>query len=287
MTDTYETVINNAWQARSNDKNYLISNKEKDAINSTLDLLDSGAITIMEQNENNDWIQNQWIKKAILLYFTIAPTNMNYSGFPGCFDKVPLKFEKWQEDDFIKAKIRAVPGSIVRFGSSIGKNVVLMPSFINIGAKIGDNCMIDTWATVGSCAYIGKNCHISGGAGIAGILEPLQANPVVIEDDCFIGGRCQIAEGTIVGKGSVIATGVTISASTPIIDRHSGEIFYGKIPPYSVVIPGTFNKNNSNDSLNTKDFKINPDKISYACAIIVKKIDAKTKSKTSINELLR
>lgn len=245
----------------------------RESVKETLSLLDSGKLRICEK-QNNIWKVNNWAKKAILLSFRLNDNKVISSGYDNHFDKVSLKFANWSESDFKNANFRAVSGSVVRSGSYIGKNVVLMPSFINIGAYVDSGSMIDTWATVGSCAQIGKNCHISGGAGIGGVLEPLQANPVIIEDNCFIGARSEIAEGVIVQEGSVISMGVYIGSSTKIIDRSTGEVFYGTVPAYSVVVPGNItDKNNPNISL-------------YA-AIIVKRVDEKTRSKTSINDLLR
>ena len=228
---------------------------------------------------------NEWIKKAILLSFKALETNIFSSGISNArrgqyswYDKVYLKTSGWVEDDWTKRSFRSVPGAIVRFSSYIAKNVVLMPSFVNLGAYVDTGSMIDTWATVGSCAQIGKNVHISGGAGIGGVLEPLQANPVIIEDNCFIGARSEIAEGVIVKEGSVISMGVFIGASTKIIDRESGEIFYGEIPPYSVIVPGSLPGKKLNNG------EVGPN---LYCAVIVKKVDAKTRSKTSINDLLR
>ena len=220
---------------------------------------------------------NQWIKKAILLYFRI--NNMKLiSGSPGnsnWWDKIDSKFKDWDEENFTEAGFRAVPGSIVRKGSFVAKGSVLMPSFINIGAYVGSGTMVDTWATIGSCAQIGSDCHISGGAGIGGVLEPLQANPVIIEDNCFIGARSEVAEGVIIREGSVLSMGVYLSSSTPIVNRETGEVIRGEVPPYSVIIPGTFSPNNDSS------------KPSLYCAIIVKTVDERTRSKTSINELLR
>jgi 2,3,4,5-tetrahydropyridine-2-carboxylate N-succinyltransferase len=245
----------------------------RDAVAKTLAMLDSGVLRVCSK-ENNVWKVNEWVKKAILLSFSLNSNVLMSDGVNQYFDKVPLKFSNWGEKEFKESGFRAVPGSVVRYGSFIAKNAVLLPSFINIGAFVDEGSMIDAWATVGSCAQIGKKCHISGGAGIGGVLEPLQANPVIIEDNCFIGARSEIAEGVIVEEGSVISMGVYIGASTKIIDRQTGEIFYGRVPAYSVVVPGnTVDKNNSNLSL-------------YA-AVIVKRVDEKTRSKTSINELLR
>ncbi len=245
----------------------------KNAVEETLSILDSGKLRVCDKI-NGVWQVNQWVKKAILLSFRLNNNCLISSGIHKYFDKVPLKVSNWTEEQFVEAKFRAVPGSITRHGCYIGKNVVLLPSFINIGAFIDEGTMIDTWSTIGSCAQIGKNCHISGGVGIGGVLEPLQSNPVIIEDNCFIGARSEIAEGVIVEEGAVIAMGVYIGSSTKIIDRKTGEIFYGKVPAYSVVVPGNIaDKNNPN--------------ISLYCAVIVKKVDEKTRSKTSINELLR
>jgi 2,3,4,5-tetrahydropyridine-2-carboxylate N-succinyltransferase len=271
MTGSLQHIIETAFEKRS-EINHQTTGASREAVNTVFHMINIGKLRVCNR-KNGAWQVNEWIKKAILLSFrlnnnSIIPSTHNH------FDKVALKFSSWSEKDFSEAGFRAVPGSVVRDGSYIAKNVVLMPSFINIGAFIDEGSMIDTWATVGSCAQIGKNCHISGGAGIGGVLEPLQANPVIIEDNCFIGARSEIAEGVIVETGSVISMGVYIGSSTKIIDRATGEIFYGKVPAYSVVVPG-----------NIKD-KNNPDLSLYA-AIIVKKVDEKTRSKTSINELLR
>jgi 2,3,4,5-tetrahydropyridine-2-carboxylate N-succinyltransferase len=278
MTKNLSQIIENAFEKRA-EINLTTSGEIRDAVNETLASLDAGEIRICEK-QNGVWQVNQWIKKAILLSFRL---NDNYlskqqatSGDAiSAFDKVPLKFANWSDADFRKAGFRAVSGAVVRYSAFIAKNVVLLPSFVNLGAYVDEGSMIDTWATVGSCAQIGKNCHISGGAGIGGVLEPLQANPVIIEDDCFIGARSEIAEGVIVEKGSVISMGVYIGASTKIIDRETGEIFYGRVPAYSVVVPGNI--------ASTKGDK----NLSLYAAIIVKKVDEKTRSKTSINELLR
>ena len=256
----------------------------KKKILSVLASLDSGELRVCEKVDNT-WITNEWIKKAILLSFR-SQDNMIFSsgisnsrrGQYSWFDKVFLKTSGWIEDEWTKKNFRSVPGAIIRYSSFIADNVVLMPSFVNLGAYVDSGTMIDTWATVGSCAQIGKNVHISGGAGIGGVLEPLQANPVIIEDNCFVGARSEIAEGVIVKEGSVISMGVYIGASTKIIDRESGEIFFGKIPPYSVVVPG---------SIPGKKLPNGESGPSLYCAVIVKKVDAKTRSKTSINDLLR
>ena len=253
-------------------------------INVVLDQLDRGIIRVCEKN-NETWITNEWIKKAILMSFKVNDNSIFSSGISNSrrgqytwYDKVNLKTSGWVEDEWTKRSFRSVPGAVVRYSSHIAENVVLMPCFINLGAYVDSGTMIDTWATVGSCAQIGKNVHISGGAGIGGVLEPLQANPVIIEDNCFIGARSEIAEGVIVETGSVISMGVYIGASTKIVDRDTGEIFFGRVPPYSVVVPGTISTN--------KPESFSQD-LNLYCAVIVKKVDEKTRSKTSINELLR
>ena len=253
-------------------------------INVVLDQLDRGIIRVCEKH-NGEWITHEWIKKAILMSFKVNDNSIFSSGISNSrrgqytwFDKVNLKTSGWVEDEWTKRSFRSVPGAVVRYSSHIAENVVLMPCFINLGAYVDSGTMIDTWATVGSCAQIGKNVHISGGAGIGGVLEPLQANPVIIEDNCFIGARSEIAEGVIVETGSVISMGVYIGASTKIIDRETGETFFGKVPPYSVVVPGTISTN--------KPENFSQD-LNLYCAVIVKKVDEKTRSKTSINELLR
>lgn len=246
------------------------------AINTIIENLDNGSLRIANSEKGN-WAVNEFAKKAILLYFRINDMKL-IDGGPNnskWWDKIDSKFSSWGEDNFKNAGFRAVPGSIVRYGSFVGKGCVLMPSFINIGAYVDQSTMVDTWATIGSCAQIGKNCHISGGAGIGGVLEPLQANPVIIEDNCFIGARSEVAEGVIVRQGSVISMGVFLTASTPIYNRETGKTLYGEVPEYSVVVPGSMpSKNVSSDA-------------NLSCAVIVKTVDEKTRSKTSINELLR
>ena len=268
-------IIENAFE-NINDINSSSSSDIISAIESRINDIDNGSIRVAEKI-NEEWIINQWIKKAILLYFRI--NNMKLiSGSPGnsnWWDKIDSKFKDWDEENFTEAGFRAVPGSIVRKGSFVAKGSVLMPSFINIGAYVGSGTMVDTWATIGSCAQIGSDCHISGGAGIGGVLEPLQANPVIIEDNCFIGARSEVAEGVIIREGSVLSMGVYLSSSTPIVNRETGEVIRGEVPPYSVIIPGTFSPNNDSS------------KPSLYCAIIVKTVDERTRSKTSINELLR
>ncbi len=278
MTQNLEKIIESAFENRS-EINLATKGEIRDAVTQTLALLDSGTLRIC-QKKNDIWQVNQWVKKAILLSFRLndnylSKHDVSYGDALTYFDKVPLKFSNWGDADFRKAGFRVLPGAVVRHSAFIAKNVVLLPSFVNLGAYVDEGSMIDTWATVGSCAQIGKNCHISGGAGIGGVLEPLQANPVIIEDDCFIGARSEIAEGVIVEKGAVISMGVYIGASTKIIDRESGEIFYGRVPAYSVVVPGNIASSKGDKS------------ISLYAAVIVKKVDEKTRSKTSINELLR
>ncbi len=271
--DKLKNSINDIWKKKEQGKK-IVSKKDVNIIMETIKKLDSGKIRVTEKI-NGKWNLNQWVKKAVLLSFQVTDQKLIANG-PGksfWWDKVPSKFEGWKKKDFANAKFRVVPNAVVRKGSFIDKNAVIMPSFINIGAYVGSATMIDTWSTVGSCAQIGKNCHISGGAGIGGVLEPLQSSPVIIEDNCFIGARSEVAEGVIVEKGSVLSMGVYISASTKIVERKTGKVFYGKIPKYSVVVPGSFNDKKS--------------KVNLYCAVIVKTVDEKTRSKTSINELLR
>ncbi len=254
----------------------------REAVEAALDLLDRGAARVAEQQADGSWRVNQWLKKAVLLSFRLTDT-VPIPGGPGravWWDKVPSKFDDWDEKKFRTAGFRAVPGCVVRRSAYIAPGVVLMPSFVNLGAYVGQGTMIDTWATVGSCAQIGKNCHISGGVGIGGVLEPLQAGPVIIEDNCFIGARSEVAEGVIVRQGAVISMGVFIGASTKIVDRETGETFRGEVPAYAVVVPGTTTgerpaKGRGGAGLN------------LYCAVIVKRVDEKTRAKTGINELLR
>jgi 2,3,4,5-tetrahydropyridine-2-carboxylate N-succinyltransferase len=272
-TASFEKIIDNAWDSKSQ-VNPKSSRKIINAVSKTIDLVDSGKIRVAEKKDN-EWIVNQWIKKAILLSFRVNKMKTSKGPYAVWYDKVEGKTKNWNEKRFIKEGFRMVPNGVVRKGAFIGKNVVLMPSFVNLGAYVDEGTMIDTWASVGSCAQVGKNCHISGGAGIGGVLEPMQANPTIIEDNCFVGARAEIAEGVIIEKGSVLSMGVYIGASTRIIDRSTGEIHFGKVPAYSVVVPGAMPSKNS------------PDGPSLYCVIIVKKVDEKTRSKTSINDLLR
>jgi 2,3,4,5-tetrahydropyridine-2-carboxylate N-succinyltransferase len=273
MTDQLEAAIERAWDQRDT-LGPATMGETRLAIDSAIAALDSGQARIAEKADGQ-WIVHQWLKKAVLLSFRLNPMEA-ISGAPGgahWWDKVPSKFAGWGEKEFEKAGFRAVPGAIVRRGAFVAPGAVLMPSFINIGARVGEDTMIDTWATVGSCAQIGANVHISGGTGIGGVLEPLQAGPVIIEDDCFIGARCEVAEGVVVERGSVLSMGVFLGASTRIVDRASGEIHYGRVPEYSVVVPGAMPGKSGGPAL--------------ACAVIVKRVDERTRSKTSINELLR
>ena len=269
-----EKKINIAWNDKENISSH--TDKEiKDAILQTLDLLGNGLLRVAEPSENNSWIVNQWAKKAVLLSFRLKDMNLQ-SGGPqnsSWWDKVDNKFLNWTKVEWEKAGFRAVPNCIVRNSAYIAPGVVLMPSFVNLGAYVDEGTMVDTWATVGSCAQIGKNVHLSGGVGIGGVLEPMQASPTIIEDDCFIGARSEVVEGCIVRKGAVIGMGVFIGKSTKIVVRETNEIIYGEIPPYSVVVPGSLPSKNGGPNL--------------YCAVIVKQVDEKTRSKTSINDLLR
>jgi 2,3,4,5-tetrahydropyridine-2-carboxylate N-succinyltransferase len=268
-----QAVIEQAWEERDS-IGADTRGEVREAVDAALDALDRGELRIAEQVDGQ-WQVHQWLKKAVLLSFRLNPMEA-ISGAPGgahWWDKVPSKFAGWSEKEFAAAGFRAVPGAIVRRGAYVAPGAVLMPSFVNIGAYVGEGTMVDTWATVGSCAQIGRNVHISGGAGIGGVLEPLQAGPVIIEDDCFVGARSEVAEGVVVERGSVLSMGVFLGASTKIVDRASGEIHYGRVPSYSVVVPGTLPAKDGGPSL--------------ACAVIVKRVDERTRSKTSINELLR
>ena len=244
-TTSFEKIINKTWDNRQQ-VNSKSNKKLLKVINETIDLLDAGKVRVAER-KNNGWVVNQWIKKAILLSFRVNKMKISKGPYAAWYDKVEGKTHKWNEKKFIKEGFRYVPNGVVRKGAYIAKIVVLMPSFVNIGAYVDQGSMIDTWASVGSCAQVGKNCHISVGAGIGGVLEPMQANPTIIEDNCFVGARAEIAEGVIVGKGSVLSMGVYIGASTRIIDRATGEIYYGKVPNYSLVVPGTKPSKNNPD----------------------------------------
>ena len=282
MNNDLKTKIEDLWENQENEN---FTNKStRDFIFEVLNLLDKGEERIA-QKEDSNWKINEWLKKAILLSFKVRDSSMFSSGISNSrggqyswYDKVDLKTSGWVEDEWTKRGFRSVPGAIVRYSAHIAENVVLMPSFVNLGAYVDSGTMIDTWATVGSCAQIGKNVHLSGGAGIGGVLEPIQANPVIIEDNCFIGARSEVAEGVIVREGSVLSMGVYIGASTKIVNRETGEIIFGEVPPYSVVVPG---------SLPGKKNKKGEDGPGLYCAVIVKQVDEKTRSKTSINDLLR
>jgi 2,3,4,5-tetrahydropyridine-2,6-dicarboxylate N-succinyltransferase len=277
-----QNIIEKAWDNRDS----LSTNtggKVRKAVDKAIKGLDSGKYRVAERKENHPdaihgWVVNQWLKKAVLLYFKLNENGVMPSGPTNYFDKVPTKTKGWKKKDFRKAGFRMVPPATVRTGSYIAPGAVLMPSYVNIGAYVDSGTMVDTWATVGSCAQIGKNVHLSGGTGIGGVLEPLQANPVIIGDNCFIGARAEVAEGVIVGEGSVLSMGVYLGASTKIVDRATGEIHMGYVPPYSVVVSGTM------PGKPLPDGKPGPN---LYCAVIVKTVDARTRSKTGINELLR
>ncbi len=268
-----EAAIEAAWETRDT-LSPATKGLARDAVEATLDALDSGSLRVAEPRENGIWHVNQWVKKAVLLGFRLRDME-EQSGGPqggGWWDKVDSKFKNWQAADWRVAGFRAVPNAIVRHSAHIAKGVVLMPSFVNLGAFVGEGTMVDTWATVGSCAQIGKNVHLSGGVGIGGVLEPMQAGPTIIEDNCFIGARSEVVEGCIVREGSVLGMGVYIGQSTKIVDRETGTVSYGEIPSGSVVVSGSMPSKNG---------------INLYCAVIVKRVDAQTRAKTSINELLR
>jgi len=274
-----EATINQAFETRG-EISFATKGEVRDAVNEALNLLDSGQARVAQRQADGSWAVNQWLKKAVLLSFRLNDNSLISGGAGGAswWDKVPTKFEGWDEATFRSAGFRAVPGAVVRRSAHIARNVILMPSFVNLGAYVDEGTMVDTWVTVGSCAQIGKNVHLSGGVGIGGVLEPLQAGPVIIEDDCFIGARSEIVEGVVVGQGAVISMGVFIGASTKIVDRATGEVHIGKVPPYSVVVSG---------SLPGKPLPNGQPGPNLYCAVIVKQVDAQTRSKTSINDLLR
>jgi len=279
-----EQDINAAWDARDT-IGAETTGPVRDAVSAALHMLDSGAARVAEPRGDHQWHVNQWLKKAVLLSFrlndmAVIPSGTTYPGHgeAAWWDKVPSKFAGWGESEFRDAGFRAVPGCVVRHSAHIAAGAVLMPSFVNLGAYVDSGTMVDTWATVGSCAQIGKNVHLSGGAGIGGVLEPLQAGPVVIEDDCFIGARSEVVEGVVVEQGAVLSMGVFIGASTKIVDRVTGEVHMGRVPAYSVVVPG---------ALPGKPLADGSPGPSLACAVIIKKVDERTRSKTSVNELLR
>ena len=273
MNEALQGVVDRAWEERDG-IGAQTKGEVRQAVDAAIAALDSGEARIAEPGPDG-WTVNQWLKKAVLLSFRLNPMEAIAGGPGGAhwWDKVPSKFAGWGEKEFAAAGFRSVPGAIVRRGAYVAPGAVLMPSFVNIGAWVGEGTMVDTWATVGSCAQIGRNVHISGGTGIGGVLEPLQAGPVIIEDNCFIGARSEVAEGVVVEEGAVISMGVFLGASTKIVDRATGEVMYGRVPAYSVVVPGTLPGKDGAPSL--------------ACAVIVKRVDAQTRSKTGINELLR
>ena len=278
MTEQLSATIDAAWDIRDT-INSASKGEIRDAVDTALAGLDDGRFRVAEKRDGQ-WQVNQWLKKAVLLSFRLNDNLVIPDGAAGApaYDKVPSKFEGWGENRFRDAGFRVVPGAVARRGSYIGKNVVLMPSFVNIGARVDDGTMVDSWATVGSCAQIGKNVHLSGGVGIGGVLEPLQAGPVIIEDNCFIGARSEVVEGVIVEEGAVLSMGVFISSTSKIVDRTTGEIFVGRVPAYSVVVPG---------SLPGKPLPDGSPGPSLSCAVIVKRVDAQTRAKTAINDLLR
>ncbi len=267
-----QSSIESTYQQFKSNSTYEIDHNERLVIDEAIRSLNMGRCRIAEKIDG-EWITHAWLKEAILLFFASHCNQVMDGGITRYFDKIPSKFSMMTEEEFVEAQIRVVPQAMVRLGSHIAKNTVLMPSYVNIGAYIDEGCMIDTWATVGSCAQIGKHVHLSGGAGIGGVLEPLQANPTIIEDNCFIGARSEVVEGVIVGEGSVLAMGVFISQSTPIYNRATKQTTYGYVPPYSVVVPGSLPSKDGSHSL--------------AAAVIVKQVDEKTRAKTSLNDLLR
>ncbi len=279
MSSELEQVIEEAWEARDL-VNTATGGPIREAVELALNALDDGEARVAEREADGNWRVNQWLKKAVLLSFRLNDMHAIPGGPGGApwWDKVPSKFEGWGENRFREAGFRAVPHCVVRRSAYIAPGVILMPSFVNLGAYVDKGTMVDTWATVGSCAQIGKNVHLSGGAGIGGVLEPLQAGPVIIEDDCFIGARSEVVEGVVVREGAVLSMGVFIGASTKIVDRNTGEVFMGEVPAYSVVVPG---------SLPGKPLPDGSPGPSLYCAVIIKRVDEKTRSKTSINDLLR
>lgn len=272
--DNYIQAVEKFWQIKDllNEKNSLYEDAKR-IIGELMKQLNYGKIVVCQKNSSG-WQINSWVKKAILLHFKITKAKLYEVNCMKWYDKISPRFKDFSKEDFDNEKIRIVPGAVIREGSYIGKNAVIMPSFINTGAYVGDGTMVDTWATIGSCAYVGSNCHISGGTGIGGVLEPIQAKPVIIEDNCFIGARSEIAEGVLVEEGSVISMGVFIGASTKIVNRTSGKIIYGKVPAFSVVVPGVLPGPRE-------------DLPGLYCAVIIKQVDKKTRDKTSINKLLR
>jgi 2,3,4,5-tetrahydropyridine-2-carboxylate N-succinyltransferase len=273
--DDLKRIIEQAWDGREA-INTATKGEVREAVLETIERLDAGTLRVAERGADGAWTTHQWAKQAILLFFRLTPNALVEADAPGPYwDKVPLKFTGWDAARFEAAGFRAVPGCVVRKGAFVGKGVVMTPSFVNIGAYVDEGTMVDTWATVGSCAQIGRNVHLSGGAGIGGVLEPLQANPTIIEDNCFIGARSEVAEGVIVREGSVLSMGVYLTSTTPIVDRRTGQVTTGEVPPYSVVMSGS------------RPNPVDPTLPATYCAVIMKTVDERTRSKTSINELLR
>ncbi len=268
-----QNIIENAWDSRDQWSARDVDTELREGVEHAIQLLDDGGVRVAEKGDDGNWITNEWLKKAVLLYFKLNDNKVINGGVSNYYDKVPLKFANWGEDMFRKGGMRVVPPAAIRRGSYIAPKVVLMPSYVNIGAYVDEGTMVDTWTTVGSCAQIGKNCHLSGGVGIGGVLEPLQATPTIIEDNCFIGARSEVVEGVIVREGSVLSMGVYIGKSTRIVNRETGDILYGEVPPYSVVVSGSMPGKSGGPNL--------------YCAVIVKQVDEKTRSKTGITELLR
>ncbi len=268
-----QRVIESAWDNRDAWDMRSATAEIRDAVEHTIQLLDDGGVRVAEKDEHNNWITHEWLKKAVLLYFKLHDNQVINAGDTNYYDKVPQKFANWGEDMFRKGGMRVVPPATVRKGSYIAPKTVLMPSYVNIGAYVDEGTMVDTWATVGSCAQIGKNVHLSGGVGIGGVLEPLQATPTIIEDNCFIGARSEVVEGVVIREGSVLSMGVYIGKSTRIYDRANDKTYYGEVPPYSVVVSGSMPGSAGGPNL--------------YCAVIVKTVDAKTRAKTAITELLR
>jgi len=266
-------IIENAWDSRDQWSARDVDTELREGVEHTIQLLDDGGVRVAEKTDDGNWVTHEWLKKAVLLYFKLHDNQLISGGVSNYYDKVPLKFASWGENMFRSAGIRVVPPATVRKGAYIAPKAVLMPSYVNIGAYVDEGTMVDTWSTVGSCAQIGKNCHLSGGVGIGGVLEPLQATPTIIEDNCFIGARAEVAEGVIVRKGAVLSMGVYIGKSTRIYNRATDEVLYGEVPPYSVVVSGSMPGKSGGPNL--------------YCAVIVKQVDEKTRSKTGITELLR
>ncbi|HKJ83673.1 MAG TPA: 2,3,4,5-tetrahydropyridine-2,6-dicarboxylate N-succinyltransferase [Mariprofundaceae bacterium] len=268
-----QRVIESAWETRNEWTAKDVQPEVRDGVEHAIQLMDDGGVRVAERSDDGQWVTQEWLKKAVLLYFKLHDNQLINGGASNYYDKVPLKFASWGEQMFKEAGIRVVPPATVRKGAYIAPKAVLMPSYVNIGAYVDEGTMVDTWATVGSCAQIGKHCHISGGAGIGGVLEPIQATPVIIEDHCFIGARAEVAEGVIVREGSVLSMGVYLGQSTRIYNRETGEVHFGEVPPYSVVVSGSMPGKSGGPNL--------------YCAVIVKQVDEKTREKTGITELLR